>query len=250
MHGTSAARLTRAQSAVAVAALCLLVVLALGLAPARARGASITRLSDLHGVSHWAYPSTQAPVHSAPSAHAHTIGQLRFLTSDEQAQLYVELASEQVSAGQTWIEIEYPGRPNGRRGWVLSSGLGAAHSVDGYLHIDRTTLRATLYRGGRAIFDAPVGVGKASTVTPAGHFYVVEKLRTSNSPVYGPVALGTSAYAPSLSEWPGGGVVGIHGTDQPQLIPGRPSHGCIRLRDGDIVRLWKTIELGTPIEIT
>jgi lipoprotein-anchoring transpeptidase ErfK/SrfK len=54
---------------------------------------------------------------------------------------------------------------------------------------------------------------------------------------------------PTLSEWPGGGVVGIHGTNEPQLIPGRPSHGCIRLRNADITRLWQMIQIGTPIEI-
>ena len=86
-------------------------------------------------------------------------------------------------------------------------------------------------------------------MTPAGHFYVLEKLRTVNAPIYGPYALGTSAYAPTLSEWPGGGVVGIHGTDEPSLIPGRPSHGCIRMRNEDISRLWAMISIGTPIEI-
>ena len=79
---------------------------------------------------------------------------------------------------------------------------------------------------------------------------MLEKLRTLNAPAYGPYALGTSAYAPTLSEWPGGGVVGIHGTDEPQLIPGRPSHGCIRMRDGDVSRLWHIISLGTPIDIS
>jgi lipoprotein-anchoring transpeptidase ErfK/SrfK len=44
-------------------------------------------------------------------------------------------------------------------------------------------------------------------------------------------------------------VIGIHGTDEPQLIPGRPSHGCIRLRNADVARLWQLIEVGTPIEI-
>ena len=47
----------------------------------------------------------------------------------------------------------------------------------------------------------------------------------------------------------GRGVVGIHGTNEPELIPGRPSHGCIRMRDGDITRLWQLTPLGTPIEI-
>ena len=128
--------------------------------------------------------------------------------------------------------------------------LQAFHTVDGYLLVNRRTLRATLFRDGHPIFKAPIGVGKASTVTPPGHFYVMEKLITLNDPEYGPYALGTSAYAPTLSEWPGGGVVGVHGTDEPQLIPGRPSHGCVRMRNADITRLWKIIVVGTPIEIT
>src|SRR5206468_10304220 len=139
---------------------------------------------------------------------------------------------------------------NGLSGWVPASALGPLHTVDGYLSIDRRTLRATLYRGGRIIFRAPVGVGKPGTITPAGNFYVLEKLRTVGAPVYGPYAIGTSAYAPTLSEWPGGGVVGIHGTNEPQLIPGRPSHGCIRMRNADVSRLWHLVALGTPIVIS
>jgi hypothetical protein len=212
--------------------------------------AAVTRLSDLRTLSRWAYPNSEARVRSAPSAHARTVGHLRFLTSDGLAQLYVALASEHTPSGQTWVRIELPGRPNGQHGWVPRAALGTLHVVRGYLLIDQRDLRATLYRDGRAVFSAPVGVGKPSTVTPAGEFYVTEKLRTVNAPAYGPYALGTSAYAPTLSEWPGGGVVGMHGTNEPQLVPGRPSHGCIRLHDGDMARLWHMIEAGTPIDIT
>ncbi len=211
--------------------------------------ATSTRLSDLRTSSRWAYPTYEAPARATPSAQARRVGQLRLLTDDGQAALYVALTSKQLASGETWVRLELPGRPNGRTGWVPRGALGALHLVDGRLRIDERSLRATLFRDGRAIFSAPVGVGKASTVTPAGRFYVMEKLITRDSPVYGPYALGTSAYAPSLSEWPGGGVVGIHGTDEPQLIPGRPSHGCIRLRNSDIIHLWHTIALGTPIEI-
>ena len=97
--------------------------------------------------------------------------------------------------------------------------------------------------------SARVGVGKASTPTPAGRFWIREKFHVQGVPLYGPRAIGTSAYAPTLSDWPGGGVVGLHGTDQPGLIPGRPSHGCIRLRNRDILRLYRLAPVGTPIEI-
>ncbi len=214
------------------------------------QNATVTRLSNLRTLTRWAYPLSEEPVRATPSSRARAVGRLRFLTVDAQAELYVELASQRLASGASWIEVELPGRPNGRTGWVPAEALGAAHVEHDFLLIDQHSLRATLYRYGRVLFSAPVGVGKASTVTPAGRFYVLEKLTTLGAPFYGPYAIGTSAYAPTLSEWPGGGVVGIHGTDQPELIPGRPSHGCIRMRNGDITRLWHLVGLGTPIRIT
>jgi hypothetical protein len=232
----------------------VLVLLALLLstpaAAASARGPVLRALSNLHTLSRWAYPNAEALVHTSPSRRSAVVGRLRFLTDDGQAELYVALASARLASGQTWIQIEVPARPNGQTGWVPRGALESFHRVDGYLLVDRTTLVATLFRDGQPIFSAPIGVGKASTVTPPGHFYVMEKLITLDDPAYGPYALGTSAYAPTLSEWPGGGVVGIHGTDEPQLIPGRPSHGCVRMRDADITQLWSLISVGTPIEIT
>jgi hypothetical protein len=234
-----------------------LVALALAATVAAARAAAapagepvLTRLSDLRTLSRWAYPDAEAAVRASPSSRARAIGRLRLLTSDGQAELYVALASARLASGQTWIEIELPARPNGQKGWVPLGALESLHTVNGYLLVDRSRLTATLFRDGRAIFSAPIGVGKPGTVTPPGSFYVTEKLITVNAPAYGPYALGTSAYAPTLGEWPGGGVVGIHGTDEPQLIPGRPSHGCVRMRNADITRLWHLIALGTPIDIT
>ncbi len=211
---------------------------------------TVTSLSNLHTLTHWAYPTSEALVRVSPSPRARALGRLRFLTSDEQAEPYVALAFEEGLPDGPWVRVELPGRPNGERGWVPASALGPLHDVRAYLLVDRHGERATLFADGRAAFSAPVGVGRPSLPTPAGEFYVTEKLVTLDDPAYGPYAIGTSAYAPTLSEWPGGGVVGIHGTNEPQLIPGRPSHGCIRMRNGDVARLWQEITVGTPIEIT
>lgn len=226
----------------------LLAVVAAALTSASPSQAQL--LSNQRTISRWAYPASEAPARAAPSQTARGIGRLSLLTSDAQAELYLALASRRVADGATWIRIELPSRPNGRTGWVPESALGPLHTVDGYLRVDRERLRATLYRGGHVIFSAPVGVGKPGTITPAGTFYVMEKLQAIGAPLYGPYAIGTSAYAPTLSEWPGGGVVGIHGTNEPQLIPGRPSHGCVRMRNADVSRLWHLIALGTPIVIS
>lgn len=203
---------------------------------------------SIRGSAHWAYPQQAAAAHRRPSTASAVVGRLRFLTGDGQAQVYLALRSR-TGDGAVWILVQLPGRPNGRSGWVPASALGEMHVTHEYLRVDRERLRATLYRAGRVIWSAPVGVGSPTDPTPAGLFYVTEKLTAIGSLFYGPYALGTSAYAPTLSEWPGGGVVGIHGTDEPQLIPGRPSHGCVRLRNTDIRRLWPLIGVGTPIEI-
>lgn len=234
---------------------CLLVGPSLtGLAPSATSnadaspGAVAATLSNLKTLTRWAYPQATAAAHRFPSARSRVVGHLRFLTSDEQPEIYLALRSY-TAAGTTWILVPIPGRPNGVTGWVRSSALGEMHVSHEYLRVNRETLRATLYRDLRPIWSAPVGIGRPSLPTPAGHFYVVEKLTVIDGPIYGPYAIGTSAYAPTLSEWPGGGVVGIHGTNEPQLIPGRPSHGCIRLRNADVTRLWRIIQIGTPIEI-
>jgi lipoprotein-anchoring transpeptidase ErfK/SrfK len=117
------------------------------------------------------------------------------------------------------------------------------------LVVERGRLRATLYRSGRRIWRSPIGVGKASTPTPAGHFWIREKFRVANpGGAYGPRAFGTSDYS-LLSDWPGGGVIGIHGTNEPYLIPGRPSHGCIRVPNHAISRLYRLMPVGTPMRV-
>jgi len=229
------ARLTRVL--VAAAVLCVLGATA---APPAAAQPPPTR---------WAYPAGDGWARTRPEPAAPRVQRLRRLTEDGFPELYVALRERVGPDGSLWVQIRLPMRPNGTTGWVLRRRLGAWHTVRTALEIDRGTLHAVLRRDGRVIWSARVGVGAPGTPTPVGRFYVREKIHNlRGDPLYGPWAIGTSAYS-RLSEWPGGGVIGIHGTDQPQLIPGRPSHGCIRLRNSDIVRLWPLIEVGTPIEI-
>jgi L,D-transpeptidase catalytic domain len=61
--------------------------------------------------------------------------------------------------------------------------------------------------------------------------------------------MGTAAYSDRLTDWPGGGVIGVHGTSEPGLIPGSPSHGCIRVRNPDMERLYAKTPIGTPVLI-
>jgi L,D-transpeptidase catalytic domain len=207
------------------------------------------RLSDELRLSRYAGAVTRASVRARPSTRARRVGHLHFLTEDGPFEVYPVLASHLDGRGRTWLRIRLPMRPNGRTGWVPRRDLGPLKEVGTMLRVNRATLRATLYRDGRSIWSSPVGVGKASTPTPGGHFWIRSRLRgLRGDPVYGPYAFGTAAYS-VLSDWPGGGVIGIHGTDQPQLIPGRPSHGCVRVPNAAIARLWRLMPIGTPVTI-
>ena len=148
-----------------------------------------------------------------------------------------------------WVHIRLPVLPNNTTGWVARSALGGYQFVSTHLVIDLHRLRATLMKDGRPVFTAPVGVGEPQWPTPRGEFYVRDELTDYASPFYGPIAFGTSARSSVLTEWPDGGFVGIHGTNEPQLIPGQVSHGCIRMRNRDILRLAKLMPVGTPLTI-
>ncbi len=208
------------------------------------------QLSNERTVTRWAGAFNAAAIRSAPSASARKIGKLHYHTEDGPSEVYLALQSKLDAKGGAWIQVRMLGRPNGRKGWVRESDLSTLNVVRTFLKIDRTHLRATLYRKGRKIWSSPIGVGKASTPTPAGTFYIRERLKAlGGGGAYGPWAFGTSAYSPQLTDWPGGGVVGIHGTNEPQLIPGRPSHGCIRVPNAKIRQLARLMPIGTPVSI-
>jgi hypothetical protein len=215
-------------------------------APADARP---LRLSDEITFTRWANAAAHAPAFARPSAGARRVGRLRLLTEDGFPEVYVLLTSLRKAHGRIWIRLRLPQRPNNVTAWVRRRALGPFHLVQTRLVVNRRTLRVTLYDRGRRRFRAPVGMGAPSTPTPKGRFWIREKFRVSGNSLYGTHAMGTAAYSNTLTDWPGGGVIGMHGTNAPSLIPGRPSHGCIRLRNRDMQRLYRLTPIGTPLLI-
>jgi hypothetical protein len=217
-------------------------------APVPAPAPSV-RLSDETTFSRYAYARKAALVHRTPAGASPRVGRLRYQTEDHFPEPYLLLRSAVDERGREWVKVRLPQRPNGRTGWVARAALGNFHVVRTHLRINRSTLRAVLYRDGKPVWHSRIGVGKAGTPTPAGRFYVRERFRVSGrGSLYGPYAFGTSAYS-VLSDWPKGGIVGIHGTNQPDLIPGRPSHGCVRVPNRAILRLARLMPIGTPIHV-
>lgn len=221
-------------------------------AAAAVRAASVpdTRLSDEWTHTTWAYALSPAHVYARPDSHSRRVAQLQPETAAGLPGLYVLLALHVDRHGRRWVRLRVPGRPNGRTGWVLRTALGMDEHTRWVIVVHLRSRRLAAYLRGRLRFRAPVGVGKPSTPTPTGHFWISEILPVPDraSP-YWPYVLGTSDYS-TLSDWPGGGIVGIHGDfGEPQRIPGDPSHGCIRMHDADIAWLAEHVSLGTPVVV-
>jgi lipoprotein-anchoring transpeptidase ErfK/SrfK len=202
-----------------------------------------------HGVSRWAYVLQATDARSAPVSSAPIVTKVPTATSDGKPNLVLALAEQQDARGSQWIRVRLSTLPNSRAGWIPRTQLSALRTVATRLVVNTSTFELSFYRRGKLVFRAPVGVGRSGSPTPRGQFYIREKLTDFHNPFYGPIAFGTSARSEVLTDWPGGGVVGIHGTNQPQLIPGRISHGCIRLRNNDIVKLARVLPLGTPVVV-
>ncbi|MCW3038449.1 MAG: ErfK/YbiS/YcfS/YnhG family protein [Solirubrobacterales bacterium] len=229
----------------------LLLVTAAGLAtvaPAAAAAPGGT-LSQPGYRSHFAFVDRAVVARSAPSLRARAVGRLGLRTGDGTDEL-VGVLSRRRSGGQDWLRVQLPVRPTGATGWIPRSTVGELRYVDTWLKIDRRRLRATLIRRGKVVFTAPVGIGRTKWPTPAGSFYVRDRLvPASEGGIYGSLAFGTSAHSDVLTDWPGGGFIGIHGTNEPGLLPGRVSHGCVRMRNADILRLDTLMSVGTPVTI-
>lgn len=113
--------------------------------------------------------------------------------------------------------------------------------------VRRRARTLTVRRGRRVLLRTRVAVGASNAPTPLGSFFVTARFRPDLS-YLGAYAFETSAFS-RLSDWPGGGIVGIHGTDQPELLGRAVSHGCIRVSNPAVRRLRLLLPLGAPISI-
>jgi hypothetical protein len=207
-------------------------------------------LSGPNGMSRWAYIKRPVPARARPSARARVITRLRPLTPERTSNLTLALAGQINEQGEFWVRVRLPVLPNNSTGWVPRSALSGFNRIWTHLVIDRTLFTATLYRRGMAVFQTRVGVGKSYWPTPAGEFYVRERITGFSDLIYGPIAFGTNARSAVLTDWPGGGFIGIHGTSRPEILPGRVSHGCVRMPNPAVLRLARLMPLGTPVTIT
>lgn len=188
----------------------------------------------------------QLAVRSEPDPSAPVIRYLHQFRSDFRLQVVFALDQTTGTDGRTWFKVSLPMRPNGTLGWI-PAGTVALRPMRNHIVVHRGLRTIDLFRGARRILHAKVAVGAPGRETPLGEFFVMARF-VPDDPFLGVFALETSAYS-RLTEWPGGGIVGIHGTSEPWLLGRAVSHGCVRVSNATALALKRLAPVGTPISI-
>jgi lipoprotein-anchoring transpeptidase ErfK/SrfK len=149
------------------------------------------------------------------------------------------------------VEVMLPGRPNGHVGWIDAVNT-VSRSTPWHIVVDLSKRLVTVYRAGRPVRTFSAVVGKRSTPTPVGRFYVEETVALPATSDAAPLALALSARSNVLRTFDGGPAqTALHGLSNIGGVPGTAvSHGCIRLDSATMHWLATRIATGTPVTIT
>jgi lipoprotein-anchoring transpeptidase ErfK/SrfK len=187
-------------------------------------------------------------VRRTPSPDGRVIKVMHYFRPDYRRQEIFAVGKTVGKQGRIWYRISVPMRPNGTYGWIPATAVLLRPTVDRIVvHVGARTI--DVYRHAKRVWHAQVAVGAPGMETPRGEFYVTARFVPYHDPFLGVFAVETSAYS-RLTEWPGGGVVGIHGTNMPWLLGKAVSHGCVRVSNLTARALERYALLGTPIRIT
>ena len=224
-------------------ALCAAVTLTV--APAGSAGdGSVTRMPAAGELV-----ASSVAVHAAPDGDARLVRVLHQFRADAQFAIVLAIGAQRGSDGRWWYELSLPGRPNGQRGWVRGDLLDLRPmSTRIVVHVRARRLEVRRITDHRLLLRAIVAVGRPGAETPLGHDFYVQARFVPRDPFFGVFVLETSAYS-KLSDWPGGGLAGIHGTNRPELLGQAVSHGCVRVSNAVARALERLAPLGTPIDL-
>jgi lipoprotein-anchoring transpeptidase ErfK/SrfK len=185
-------------------------------------------------------------VRKQPQLGARVVTRLPAVRPDRRLTIVHAVAARTDDQGRAWVKLALQMRPNNTRGWALADAV-ALTPTNKRIVVDLSSRSLKLFKGNRVLVSTrKVGIGKRATPTPLGYYYVAAGYRLRAS-AYGAWALETTAYSPTLTDWPGGGKVGIHGTSNPGILPGAVSHGCVRVPNAIILKLKRLAPVGTAI---
>jgi hypothetical protein len=157
-----------------------------------------------------------------------------------------------LSEEDDWLEVLLPVQDDDGKGWVRAADVGLSRH-DYRIEIELADHRLRVFQGSTNVMDEPIAIGTTDAPEPGGDRYIKELLRPPDPDgPYGQYAYGFSGHSNALNDFEvGDGVIGIHGTNDPDSIGNDVDHGCIRLSNDAMTRLVDEVglPLGTPVEI-
>jgi lipoprotein-anchoring transpeptidase ErfK/SrfK len=194
-------------------------------------------------VTVWSTPARQRMVTVIPARHAFD-EQTVFLVSQPSG------AEGAAARARGWLRVMLPRRPNGSTGWIERKQVKLT-PLHRRVEVDLSARRLSVIESNRTVKRWPVAIGRSSTPTPTGRFYITVKLRPPEiSRVYGAWALGLSGYSNVLAQFgTGDGQIALHGTNNPGSLGRAASSGCVRLDNAAISTMAAHLPLGTPVTI-
>ena len=173
-----------------------------------------------------------------------------------------------------FLEVILPRLPNGSKAWVLSKDVETFYSdkkivVDlsdrtarvitakecSVFGLSELSLTECKNSNNKVLAEAPVAIGTDSTPTPlldAVIDYLWERSTSSVyfSQVYGDRIFGLNQHSEVLEDFNGKRpAIAIHSTSSPELIGGKVSNGCIRMKPEDIEIFLEHVTLGMKVQI-
>jgi lipoprotein-anchoring transpeptidase ErfK/SrfK len=137
----------------------------------------------------------------------------------------------------------------------VSSQAIATSTSRSQLVVDLSDRRVYVYREGKKVANYAVAVGQRGWETPHGNFKVLQMQRHPKwrQPITGEI-IESGPDNPLGDYWvgfwtEGAYQIGFHGTNQESLVGKPVSHGCLRMRNQDIKRLYQQVSLGTPVSV-
>jgi lipoprotein-anchoring transpeptidase ErfK/SrfK len=148
-----------------------------------------------------------------------------------------------------WVQVQVPIRPNGLTGWVHAADV-SLRLIPNHIVVELNNRRVTAYDpDDNVLFQAAVGIGQDRYPTPVGDFFVDSHFANPGG-AYGVYMLSVAGFSDVLETFGGGvGQIAMHGTNRPDLIGGKVSHGCVRMTNESITQLKDLAPPGTPVEI-
>ncbi|MDW5593825.1 L,D-transpeptidase [Conexibacter stalactiti] len=156
--------------------------------------------------------------------------------------------------GAGWVKVLLADRPNGSAGWVPRDNVTLG-STRYWVEVAVRSRTVTVFRGGRRVLRTRAVVGAPRTPTPLGLAAIYERNRQPDPRGFlGPWALSLTSLSNVLESFGGGpGRVAIHGRAGESFadpLGSARSHGCVRIDNGPIAWMAKTLPIGTPVHVT